>query len=236
MSASFLLLLISISECQGQSNWINPETFQHEINVGNIRKLHHVNQNQIFPPWPENVEIAMLGMGCFWGAERLFWKQPGVYSTHVGYAGGSVENPTYEEIKSGNGGGHVEVVRIVYDPEVVSYFHILKLFFENHNPTEGNRQGIDIGEQYRSVIFPQSDEHLHTAQHVRDLYQEQLSKVDDRKFDIITTEIVKDALFYYAEDYHQQYLSKNPDGFCGLKNSGITCPIETLNDCPFHTP
>ena len=172
-------------------------------------------------------------MGCFWGAERLFWKQPGVFSTHVGYAGGSTEHPTYEDLKSGNPGLHAEVVRIIYDPEIISFHKILKLFFENHNPTEGNRQGIDIGAQYRSVIFAQSDAQLKIAIQVRNLFQNEL---ESHKMNKITTEIVKLTQFYYAEDYHQQYLSKNPDGFCGLKNQGISCPVEKLlpaNDCPF---
>jgi peptide-methionine (S)-S-oxide reductase len=177
----------------------------------------------IAPPFPEGLETAVFGMGCFWGAERLFWQTNGVYTTAVGYAGGYTENPTYEEVCSGRT-GHAEVVLVVYDPQVVTYEALLKVFWEEHDPTQGNRQGNDVGTQYRSTLYYTSDAQKKTIEESRASYQEALTRTNHGE---ITTEVAPLGEFYYAEDYHQQYLSdaKNPNGYCGLAGTGVSCPI-----------
>ena len=162
----------------------------------------------------------MFGMGCFWGAERKLWQTPGVFSTQVGYAGGTAPNPSYQEVCSGRT-GHAEVVRVVFDPKIVSYEALLALFWESHDPTQGMRQGNDVGEQYRSAIYCYDQEQLRAALASKEAYEPELRK---KGFGPITTEIREAPEFYYAEDYHQQYLSKNPHGYCGLKGTGVTCP------------
>ncbi|RZM77281.1 peptide-methionine (S)-S-oxide reductase MsrA [Leptolyngbya iicbica] len=181
---------------------------------------HYVNGNALKPPFPAGMETALFGMGCFWGAERKFWQTDGVYSTAVGYAAGYTPNPTYREVCSGMT-GHNEVVLVVYDPSVISYEGILKVFWENHNPTQGMRQGNDTGTQYRSGIYTYSDEQRKLAEASRDAYQQRLKQEGYSK---ITTEILDAPEFYYAEDYHQQYLAKNPGGYCGLGGTGVACP------------
>ncbi len=171
---------------------------------------HYVNGNPLKPPFPEGMEQAIFGMGCFWGAERLFWQRDGVFTTAAGYAGGYTPNPTYEETCTAKT-GHAEVVLVVYDPKVVSYEDLLKIFWENHDPTTPNRQGNDVGTQYRSAVYVFTDEQLATAKASRDRYQEQLKAAG---FGDIVTEIAEAGDFYYAEDYHQQYLAKNPRGYC----------------------
>jgi peptide-methionine (S)-S-oxide reductase len=185
-----------------------------------VPAAHHVNGARLSPPFPDGLERAMFGMGCFWGAEKKFWQLPGVYTTAVGYAGGFTPNATYREVCSGLT-GHNEVVLVVFDPAKVSYETLLKTFWENHDPTQGMRQGNDVGTQYRSGIYYVDDEQRAAAERSRDAYQEQLSK---RGFGPITTEIVPAPEFYYAEDYHQQYLAKNPNGYCGLGGTGVSCP------------
>ena len=175
-------------------------------------------------PWPENTGTLVVGMGCFWGAERKFWQAPGVYSTSVGYAGGYTPNPTYEEVCSGLT-GHTEVVLVVFDASNVSVNDMLRVFWENHDPTQGMRQGNDIGTQYRSGIYFTSDEERSAAEATRDAYQEQLTKAG---YGTITTEIAPLTAFYYAEPYHQQYLGKNPNGYCGIGGTGVTCPAGIL--------
>jgi peptide-methionine (S)-S-oxide reductase len=182
---------------------------------------HYVNGNSLTPPFPEGMEMAMFGMGCFWGAERKFWQQEGVYSTSVGYAAGYTPNPTYQEVCSALT-GHNEVVRVVFDPKVVSYEQLLKVFWENHNPTQGMRQGNDVGTQYRSGIYTYSDEQHRLAEASRDVYQQALNEAGYGK---ITTEILDAPEFYYAEAYHQQYLAKNPGGYCGLGGTNVSCPV-----------
>jgi peptide-methionine (S)-S-oxide reductase len=186
-----------------------------------VPATHHVNGARLSPPFPDGLERAMFGMGCFWGAEKKFWTLPGVYTTAVGYAGGFTPNPSYREVCTGMT-GHNEVVLVVFDPRRVSYEALLKAFWENHDPTQGMRQGNDVGTQYRSGIYTYSDAQRDAALRSRDVFQEQLSK---RGFGAITTEIVAAPEFYYAEDYHQQYLSKNPDGYCGLGGTGVSCPV-----------
>ena len=181
---------------------------------------HFVNGNPLKPPFPETMEIAMFGLGCFWGAERKFWQQDGVYTTAVGYAAGSTPNPTYREVCSGMT-GHNEVVLVVFDPQVISYQQILKVFWESHDPTQGMRQGNDTGTQYRSGIYCYSDTQKQLAEASRDAYQTALSEAGYSK---ITTEIIPAPEFYYAEDYHQQYLAKNPNGYCGLGGTKVACP------------
>ena len=185
-----------------------------------VPETHFVNGNRIVPPFPEGLETAVFGLGCFWGAERIFWKIPGVYSTAVGYAGGVTPNPTYEETCSGRT-GHSEVVLVVYDPLLVDYDALLRKFWEGHNPTQGMRQGNDVGTQYRSVIYTTSPAQLDAALASKDKYQ---SELDRSGFGGITTEIREAGPFYYAEDYHQQYLGKNPSGYCGLGGTGVSCP------------
>ena len=175
-------------------------------------------------PWPENTGTLVVGMGCFWGAERMFWQAPGVYSTSVGYAGGYTPNPTYEEVCSGLT-GHTEVVLVVFDASNVSVNDMLRVFWENHDPTQGMRQGNDIGTQYRSGVYYTSDEQRDIAVATRDAYQEQLSKAG---YGTITTEIAPLTHFYYAEPYHQQYLGKNPNGYCGIGGTGVSCPAGIL--------
>jgi peptide-methionine (S)-S-oxide reductase len=186
---------------------------------------HFVNKNPLQPPFPENVDQAIFGLGCFWGAERIFWQQKGVFTTAVGYAAGFTQNPTYQEVCSGMT-GHNEVVLVVYDPGVLSYSTLLKTFWESHDPTQGMRQGNDIGTQYRSGIYTFSEQQHSAAETSLNLYQQQLTQADQDK---ITTEIMKAPEFYYAEDYHQQYLAKNPGGYCGLGGTGISCPEKFLD-------
>ena len=186
-----------------------------------IADKHHVNGNKLLPPFPEGMEVALFGLGCFWGAERVFWKIPGVYSTSVGYAGGHTPNPNYEEVCSGRT-GHNEVVRVVFDPREVSYEALLKAFWESHDPTQLMRQGNDVGTQYRSGIYVMSETQRKAAEATRDKFQKALKK---QGYGPIATEIVAAPEFYYAEDYHQQYLAKNPSGYCGLGGTGVSCPI-----------
>jgi peptide-methionine (S)-S-oxide reductase len=186
-----------------------------------VPETHFVNGNRITPPFPAGLETAVFGMGCFWGAERKFWQAPGVYSTAVGYAGGPTPNPTYREVCSGMT-GHTEVVLVVFDPKVTSYDALLRLFWENHDPTQGMRQGNDVGTQYRSAIYTFSPEQRRAADASRAAYQQRL---DAANYGPITTEILDAPPFYYAEDYHQQYLEKNPDGYCGIGGTGVSCPI-----------
>ena len=184
---------------------------------------HYVNGNPIAGPFDEGLEVAYFGMGCFWGAERVFWTIPGVYTTAVGYQGGITPNPTYEEVCSGRT-GHTEAVLVAYDPSVVSYDSLLQAFWEAHDPTQGMRQGNDRGTQYRSAIYTTSDAQLDAAKTTRDMYGEQLSAAG---YGPITTEIGAAGTFYYAEDYHQQYLAKNPNGYCGIGGTGVSCPAPT---------
>jgi len=186
-----------------------------------VPDTHFVNGNRITPPFPAGLEQAVFGMGCFWGAERKFWQAPGVYSTAVGYAGGYTPNPTYREVCSGMT-GHTEVVLVVFDPKLTSYDEILKIFWENHDPTQGMRQGNDTGTQYRSAIYTMSAEQKKAAEASRAAYQDRLTAAG---YDRITTEIADAPPFYYAEDYHQQYLAKNPNGYCGIGGTGVSCPI-----------
>jgi len=185
-------------------------------------KAHFVNGHALAPPYPAGMERVIFGMGCFWGAERKFWQAgEGVYVTAVGYAGGHTPNPTYEETCSGRT-GHTEVVQVVYDPQKISVEALLRIFWESHDPTQGMRQGNDIGTQYRSALFTTTDAQLAAAEASRKLYQAALTKAGKGE---ITTELRPAEQFYFAEDYHQQYLAKNPDGYCGLGGSGVACPI-----------
>ena len=186
-----------------------------------VPDTHFVNGNRLTPPFPAGLEQAMFAMGCFWGAERKFWQAPGVYSTAVGYAGGYTPNATYKEVCSGMT-GHAEVVLVVFDPKQTSYEALLKTFWENHDPTQGMRQGNDVGTQYRSAIYTYSPEQKRAALASRDAFQERLTAAG---YDRITTEIADAPPLYYAEDYHQQYLAKNPDGYCGIGGTGVTCPV-----------
>ncbi len=181
---------------------------------------HYVNGNPLEEPFPENMEKAMFGLGCFWGAERKFWEQDGVYSTAVGYAAGSTPNPTYQEVCSGMT-GHNEVVLVVYDPQKISYEDLLKVFWESHNPTQGMRQGNDRGTQYRSGIYAFTPEQKQLAETSKAAYQQELGKAD---YGTISTEIIDAPEFYYAEEYHQQYLAKVPNGYCGLGGVGVCYP------------
>ncbi len=186
-----------------------------------VPEKHYVNGHRLQAPFPEGMELAMFGLGCFWGAERKFWQTDGVYSTAAGYAAGSTPNPTYREVCSGMT-GHNEVVLVVFDPQVVSYDELLKVFWESHNPTQGMQQGNDKGTQYRSGIYTYSEAQLKAAKASQEMYQEALSKSG---YGQITTEILPAPEFYYAEDYHQQYLAKNPGGYCGLGGVNVSCPI-----------
>jgi peptide-methionine (S)-S-oxide reductase len=189
-----------------------------------VPERHFVNGHPLKPPFPEAMQQAVFGMGCFWGAERLFWDTPGVYATAVGYAGGETPNPTYEEVCSGCT-NHTEAVLVVFDPGVISYDALLKLFWEGHDPTQGMRQGNDAGTQYRSAIYVYGDEQLQAARASKKAFENELLK---RGFSKITTEIRAAPPFYYAEDYHQQYLGKNPNGYCGLGGTGVSCPAGVL--------
>jgi peptide-methionine (S)-S-oxide reductase len=175
-------------------------------------------------PFPSQMRMAMFGMGCFWGAEKKLWQVPGVYSTQVGYAGGSTPNPTYREVCSGKT-GHTEVVRVVFDPAKVSFQDLLKVFWEDHDPTQGMRQGNDTGTQYRSTVYTYDDEERAIAEASRKAYQ---AKLKEAGYGAITTEIAPAGEFYFAEDYHQQYLAKNPDGYCGIGGTGVACPTGIL--------
>ncbi|WP_448572449.1 peptide-methionine (S)-S-oxide reductase MsrA [Trichothermofontia sp.] len=185
---------------------------------------HFVNGHPLRPPYPAGMELALFGLGCFWGAERKFWQLDGVFTTAVGYAAGFTPNPTYREVCSGMT-GHNEVVRVVYDPNQISYETLLKVFWESHDPTQGMRQGNDVGTQYRSGIYVYSPEQRQCAEASRAAYQQLLSQAG---FGSITTEILDAPEFYYAEDYHQQYLAKNPNGYCGLGGTGISCPTGVM--------
>jgi peptide-methionine (S)-S-oxide reductase len=186
-----------------------------------VPERHFMNGHALVEPFPDGMRKAMFGMGCFWGAERKFWQTPGVWSTAVGYAGGHTPNPTYEEVCSGLT-GHTEVVLVVFDPRATSFEAMLRLFWENHDPTQGMRQGNDVGTQYRSGIYYASDAQRAAAEASRDAYQRALTA---RGYGEITTEIVPAPEFYYAEDYHQQYLAKNPAGYCGMGGTGVSCPV-----------
>ena len=186
-----------------------------------VPDAHFVLGTPLVPPFPEGYETAVFGMGCFWGAERKFWQAEGVYTTAVGYAGGFTPNPTYEEVCSART-GHTEVVLVVFDPARTTYDAMLKIFWENHDPTQGMRQGNDVGTQYRSAIYCSSDAQLEAAKQSRDMFQEVLTR---NGYGTITTEIAEAGPFYYAEPYHQQYLAKNPGGYCGLGGTGLSCPV-----------
>jgi peptide-methionine (S)-S-oxide reductase len=185
-----------------------------------VPERHHVSGNRIVPPFPDGLELALFGLGCFWGAEKAFWPLPGVYSTSVGYAAGFTPNPTYEEVCTGLT-GHNEVVRVVFDPRVTSFADLLRVFWEAHDPTQGMRQGNDVGTQYRSGIYVYSPEQRSAAEASREAYQRALTKAG---YGAITTEILDAPEFYHAEDYHQQYLAKNPWGYCGHGGTGVACP------------
>jgi peptide-methionine (S)-S-oxide reductase len=186
-----------------------------------VRGTHHVNGNPTVAPFPEGMETAVFAMGCFWGAERVFWQVPGVFSTAVGYAGGFTENATYEEVCTGMT-GHTEVVLVVFDPAKVSYEQLLKVFWESHDPTQGMRSGNDVGTQYRSAIYWSGEAQRAAAETSRDRFQPNLTAAG---YGPITTEIAAAGPFFYAEDYHQQYLSKHPDGYCGIAGTGASCPV-----------
>jgi peptide-methionine (S)-S-oxide reductase len=186
-----------------------------------VGETHFVNGHRIVPPFPDEMERALFGMGCFWGAERIFWQREGVFSTAVGYAGGLTPNPTYREVCTGKT-GHSEVVLVVFDPAKVSYEELLRVFWESHDPTQGMRQGNDVGTQYRSAIYAFSEPQLRAAEVSRDAFRSVLLPAG---FGPITTEIREAPDFYYAEDYHQQYLAKNPDGYCGHGGTGVSCPV-----------
>ena len=186
-----------------------------------VPSTHYVNGHPLQPPFPAGMETAIFGLGCFWGAERKFWQLEGVYTTAVGYAAGITPNPTYQEVCTGMT-GHNEVVLVVYDPSVISYEQLLKVFWESHNPTQGMRQGNDTGTQYRSGIYTYSPQQKQLAEKSRSIYQEALNKAN---YGQITTEILDAPEFYYAEVYHQQYLAKNPGGYCGLGGTKVECPI-----------
>ena len=186
-----------------------------------IPSTHAVLGTPLEPPYADGMEVAVFGLGCFWGAERLFWQLDGVYSTAAGYSGGFTPHPTYEEVCTGMT-GHTEVVQVVFDPSKVAYADLLKVFFEEHDPTQGMRQGNDVGTQYRSAIYYTSDEQKRIAEEARGAYDDTLRA---RGFDPVTTEVAAAGDFYYAEDYHQQYLHKVPDGYCGLKGTGVACAV-----------
>ncbi|MEB3175231.1 MAG: peptide-methionine (S)-S-oxide reductase MsrA [Cyanobacteriota bacterium] len=189
-----------------------------------LTNQHFVNRNPLQPPFPEGLEQAVFGLGCFWGAERKFWQLPGVYSTAVGYSAGLTPNPTYQEVCTGLT-GHNEVVLVVFDPQKITYSQLLQVFWESHNPTQGMRQGNDTGTQYRSGIYTFSEEQGRLAEASKAAYQAALTQAG---YGEITTEILPAAPFYYAEEYHQQYLAKNPNGYCGLGGTSVTCPLPLL--------
>ena len=186
-----------------------------------VPEKHFVLGTPLEPPFPEGLEMAVFGMGCFWGAERKFWQAPGVYTTAVGYAGGYTPNPTYEEVCSGRT-GHAEVVLVVFDPKVTSYEEILRVFWENHDPTQGMRQGNDVGTQYRSALYTFGEAQAKVAEASREMFA---ARLNDAGYSDIGTDIEPAPVFYYAEDYHQQYLAKNPNGYCGIGGTGVSCPI-----------
>ncbi len=188
-----------------------------------VADRHAVLGTSLKGPFPEGSEQIVVAMGCFWGAERVFWRAPGVYTTAVGYSGGYTPNPTYEEVCSGST-GHAEVVLVVFDPAKTSYDEMLRLFWENHDPTQGMRQGNDVGTQYRSAIYWDTDAHRRLAEASREMFS---ARLREQGYPEITTEIAEAGPFYYAEDYHQQYLDKNPMGYCGLGGTGVSCPIGT---------
>jgi peptide-methionine (S)-S-oxide reductase len=188
-----------------------------------VPTAHLVLGTPLVPPFPEGAEQAIFGMGCFWGAERMFWQAPGVHTTAAGYAGGSTPNPTYEEVCSGRT-GHTEVVLAVFDPAKTSYDEMLRIFWEGHDPTQGMRQGNDVGTQYRSAVYWTSDAQRDAALASRDMFQDELARAG---YGEITTELAPATTFYYAEPYHQQYLAANPNGYCGLGGTGVSCPIGT---------
>jgi peptide-methionine (S)-S-oxide reductase len=190
-----------------------------------VAAAHFVNGNPMTPPFPDNMQQIIFGLGCFWGAERKFWQLEGVYSTAVGYAAGYTPNPNYQEVCTGNT-GHNEVVLVVYDPAIISFEQLLQVFWESHDPTQGMRQGNDVGTQYRSGIYTFNAQQQQQAEVSRALYQGELGKAG---FGAITTEICPAGPFYYAEDYHQQYLAKNPNGYCGLGGTGVDCPQTSLS-------
>jgi peptide-methionine (S)-S-oxide reductase len=193
-----------------------------------VPSAHFVNGAPLVPPFPAGLELALFGMGCFWGAERKFWELPGVFSTSVGYAGGSTPNPTYREVCSGQT-GHTEAVRVVFDTRKVSYEALLRVFWENHDPTQGMRQGNDVGTQYRSAVYWYGDDQRRAAEASREAYQKSLSAAGHGA---ITTELREAPEFYYAEDYHQQYLAKNPGGYCGIGGTGVSCPVGLVTSEP----
>jgi peptide-methionine (S)-S-oxide reductase len=193
-----------------------------------VAERHAVLGTPLRPPFPEGFEQAIVGMGCFWGAERVFWQAPGVYTTAVGYAGGFTPNPTYEEVCSGRT-GHTEAVLVVFDPAKTSYEEILRLFWENHDPTQGMRQGNDIGTQYRSAILWTTEEQRAVAEASRATFEQRLRQAG---YPEVTTEVAQAGRFYYAEDYHQQYLEKNPRGYCGLGGTGVSCPVGITASAP----
>jgi peptide-methionine (S)-S-oxide reductase len=186
-----------------------------------VPEKHFVLGTPLEPPFPEGLQMAVFGMGCFWGAERKFWEAPGVYTTAVGYAGGYTPNPTYEEVCSGRT-GHTEVVLVVFDPKVTTYEASVRVFWENHDPTQGMRQGNDVGTQYRSALYTFDDEQARVAADSKKMFEERLH---DKGYGDVTTDIEPAPEFFYAEDYHQQYLAKNPSGYCGLGGTGVSCPI-----------
>jgi peptide-methionine (S)-S-oxide reductase len=186
-----------------------------------VPKTHYVNGNPLEPPFPEGMQTALFGLGCFWGAEKKFWQTPGVFTTAVGYAAGLTPNPTYREVCTGRT-GHNEVVLVVFDPATISYGSLLKIFWENHDPTQGMQQGNDVGTQYRSGIYAFDADQKAAAEASKAAYQ---AKLAEAGYGAITTEILDAPPFYYAEDYHQQYLAKNPDGYCGIGGTGVSCPV-----------
>ncbi len=190
------------------------------VELMRVPEKHFVLKTPLVPPWPEGLEEAFFGMGCFWGAERLFWTAPGVYTTAVGYAGGLTPNPNYREVCTGRT-GHAEVVRVVFDPAQVAYGELLRVFWQNHDPTQGMRQGNDVGTQYRSAIYTVGGEQGEAALRSSDAYAERLRTAG---YGPVTSEVRDAPVFYYAEDYHQQYLAKNPGGYCGIGGTGVACP------------
>ena len=190
-----------------------------------VAKKHYVSGAPLEPPFPDGMQLALFGMGCFWGEERKFWEKEGVFSTAVGYAGGFTPNPTYEEVCSGLT-GHAEVVRVVFDPKRISYEELLRVFWESHDPTQGMRQGNDVGTQYRSALYTYGDAQRRAAEASRAAYQAELTRAGHGE---ITTEIAEAPEFYYAEDYHQQYLAKNPGGYCGIGGTGVSCPVGVVS-------
>jgi len=199
-------------------------TLAGRANAVTVPDKHFINGHALKAPFPAGMQQAVFGMGCFWGAERLFWKLPGVYSTAVGYAGGQTKNPSYEEVCSGLT-NHTEAVLVVFDPAKISYDELLKTFWEGHDPTQGMRQGNDAGTQYRSAIYAYGKDQLSAAQKSKEAFQKALTA---KGFGTVTTEIREAPEFFYAEDYHQQYLGKNPNGYCGLGGTGVSCPVGVL--------